>query len=261
MRIDIDQLDDVRLAAYRNLKDRALHRQGDRFIAEGRLLVERLLASRVPVDSVLAAQRVADDIARLTPQSVPLYVVPDALLHGIVGFKFHTGTLACGRRPANPSLDELARDQPGRRTVVVVCPRLIEHDNLGSIIRTATALGAAGLITGPQCCDPYWRKCVRVSMGMVFGLPIRRSDDLAADLEGLRLRGFQRIATVLRPGAQPLRTLDAGPRCAVLMGAEDQGLDDADLAHCDRLVTIPMHGNADSLNVAVTAALVLHQLL
>jgi len=256
--IHLDNLDDPRLAPYRCLKDRHLNRDGARFIAEGRLLVERLLVSAITTESVLSAQRVAESVAAIMPADIPHYVVPDALLHDVVGFKFHSGALACGRRPLNATFDAMLGADPSRPAVIVVCPKLIEHENLGSIIRSSAALGAAGLVLGPQCCDAFWRKCVRVSMGTVFTLPIRRSEDLAADLRELHRRGVVRVATVLDARAEPLRSFTAPPRCALLMGAEDHGLDDETLALCDRRVTIPMRPGVDSLNVAITAALMLH---
>src|SRR4051812_46785480 len=94
----ISSLDDDRISAYRSLKDRELAQNGNRFIAEGEHLVRRLLASNYPVESVLLAERRVGEIAPLVPAWVPVYVMPDERVNQVIGFKFHSGVIACGRR-------------------------------------------------------------------------------------------------------------------------------------------------------------------
>jgi tRNA G18 (ribose-2'-O)-methylase SpoU len=255
----IEELDDARLAAYRSLKDRDLAREGDRFIAEGEQVVRRLLSSGLPVESVLLARRRAAEIASIVPDAVPVYVVPDQQMQQVVGFKFHSGVMACGRRPPSPSIqDVLPADGPA---LLVICPEISNTENLGAIIRVSAGFGAAAIILGERSCDPFYRQAIRVSMGAVFSLPIVRSNDLMADLRWLKDHGkVELIASVLDKEAQSLDSIAPGRRVGVLFGNEAQGLDRKWIEACDQRVTIPMEWGTDSLNVAVAAGVVLYQM-
>src|SRR6266480_2622007 len=130
--IPVPSLDDPRLAPYRNLKDRELAREGDRFIAEGEHVVRRLLESDFDVDSLLLARRRQGEVAPLAPPGVPVYVVDDPLVHQIVGFKFHSGVMAVGRRKARVTLDSLMERMHNRaRLTLVVLPDIANTENLG----------------------------------------------------------------------------------------------------------------------------------
>jgi len=258
----IESLDDPRIAPYRNLKDRELAREhGGRFIAEGEHVVRRLLTSDYPVESVLLAARRAEEIAPIVPESVPVYVTPDAMMQQILGFKFHSGVIACGLRKSLPT-PEQAMSRLGSCATIVVCPEINNTENLGGLMRIAAAFGADVLILGPRSCDPFYRQAIRVSMGAVFSLNIVRCDDLIADLRALKERySVQRVATVLDERAEDLAGIRLRPpRMAVLFGNEAQGLSPELLAECDRKITIPMRLGTDSLNVMVAAGVILHHL-
>jgi tRNA G18 (ribose-2'-O)-methylase SpoU len=143
---------------------------------------------------------------------------------------------------------------------IVVCPDVQDPTNLGSIIRSAAAFGCEGVILGGKCADPFSRRVLRVSMAASLDLPIVESRDLAADLQKLAAGGFECVATVLDPAAEPLSGFRCRPRSAILFGSEGHGLAEEWLALCQRQITIPMHAGIDSLNVAVAAAIVLWQL-
>src|SRR5438105_421184 len=96
--IPIHSLDDPRVAVYRNLKDKDLDRAGELFMAEGEYIVRRLLESDYPVVSLLVAERRAGEIAALVPAGIPVYVAPQEVFRGILGMKFQSGVMACGRR-------------------------------------------------------------------------------------------------------------------------------------------------------------------
>lgn len=260
-RLAIDAPDDPRIAPYLNLRDRELAVCGDLFIAEGEHLVRRLLASTISPVSILVTTRKVDEIAPLAPPHCPVYVASDAVIRGILGFKFHSGVIACATRPANPPLESLLPAGDAHATLVV-CPETHNTENLGSLIRIAAALGAQGMLVGERSCDPFFRRVVRVSMGAVFTLPIVRSADLVRDLEELRRRGFELIATVVDDdGAERLdEQTRRGPRAAILFGSESQGLSRQWVSLCDRRLTIPMHLGNDSLNVAVAAGIILWRL-
>jgi tRNA G18 (ribose-2'-O)-methylase SpoU len=257
--LKIQSLDDPSLAPYRSLKDKELAQDGNRFIAEGENVVRRLLASATPAESVLVAERKAAIIAPLAPEQIPVFVAPDSLIEKIIGFEFHSGVLACGIRPVPMPLGALIPPPP-KPALFVVCQRITNTENLGSLIRVSAAFGADAMILGEQCCDPYFRQSVRVCMGTIFSLPIRQSSDLLRDLDELKIAGVERFATVLSANAEPLSSIAHVGRAAIALGNEADGLDEVTIAHCDRRVTIPMKRGTDSLNVAVAAAVFLYQI-
>jgi len=181
--IPIHSLADPRLAPYRNMKERDLARDGDRFIAEGENLVKRLLASRLATESVLLADRRVAEIAPLVPDAIPVYSAPAEVVNQVLGFKFHAGVMAVGIRGRSPTIDDvMALATPAqRRITLLICPEIEKTDNLGALIRIAAAFGVHAMILGERCCDPFFRQSVRVSMGAAFVLPIVRSDNLARD--------------------------------------------------------------------------------
>jgi tRNA G18 (ribose-2'-O)-methylase SpoU len=253
----VQSLDDPAVADYRNLKDRELARAEGKFIAEGELVVRRLLASDFAVESVLLAERRVAEIAPLVPPHVPVYSAGAAVVDRILGFPFHSGVIAVGRRKPSPSLEAVARTW-GPRVTLVVLPEVNKTDNLGALLRISGAFGADAVLLGPRCCDPFYRESARVSMGAVFVLPLVRSTDLAADLTDLRQRwGVELAATVLDESAEVLARAARGPRLGLLFGNEAQGLGPDLVALCDRQVRIPMKLGTDSLNVAIAAAVFL----
>jgi tRNA G18 (ribose-2'-O)-methylase SpoU len=253
----INSIDDPRLESYRNLKDTNRTRWAGRFIAEGEKLVRRLLASDFRIESILLSDRFERQFGPFVPPEAPLWVVPDALVEGLVGFNFHRGILACGLRKPDPQLDQLA--PPGRRTTLIVCPNVQDPENLGSILRIAAGLGGDGVIVGAAAADPFSRRVLRVSMGAALRVPVRRASDIAADLQHLAgPLGVQLAATVLDPTAEPLAQAARPDRFALLLGSEGHGLPPEIVAQCQRKITIPMHGGTDSLNVAVAAGILLY---
>jgi tRNA G18 (ribose-2'-O)-methylase SpoU len=256
--IPIDSLNDPRVALYRNLKDRELERRGRHFIAEGEHLMRRLLASDFPVDSVMLAERRVAEMAPIVPEHVPVYVVTQELMNGILGLKFHSGVLACGRRKGRQTLEQVVpRDK--EHLTLVICPEISNVENIGTMIRIAAGFGADALVLGERCHDPFWRQSVRVSMGTIFRLPILQTDDLQRDVRRLREGwGVELVATVLDASAEPLAQAKRGAKLGILFGSEAQGLGSEWIDACDRRVTISMKHGTDSLNVAVSAGIFLY---
>jgi len=253
----VESLDDPRVLAYRNLKDGDLARDGRWFIAEGERVVRRLLASDYVAESVLVSDRRADEIVPLVPQGTAVYVVPAKVADAIVGFKFHSGVIACGRRPARRTLAEVAPRWAEAATLLVL-PHTTSALNLGALLRIAAAFGVDAVILGEHTCDPFYRQSVRVSMGTIFRLTLVESRDLAADLGELAGRWeVEPAAAVLDDAAEPLAAAARPRRLAILLGNEDLGLAPEYLALCRRRITIPMKLGTDSLNVAVAAAVML----
>lgn len=269
--IPIDDPLDPRLDPYRNLKDAALRRAEfagarDLFIAESALVVRALLASSATVVSVLCTPGGLEDVApdlgacaRRGQAPFPTLLVSDRLLLDVVGFGFHRGVLACGSRQGlERSWHTLARDCSS----LTILEGLSNHDNVGGVFRNVAALGGPrpGVLLGPGCCDPLYRKSLRVSIGHVLRVPFAKLDpaqwpDVLAQLAGL---GWTVVAMT---GQASEKLSDVKTfRAAILLGAEGPGLSDAALAHAGVRARIPMAPGVDSLNVAVAGAIALAQL-
>lgn len=234
---------------------------GPCFIAEGRILVEDLLAAgragRLRIVSVAATTTAAAAARPLLPAGTELLVAEPEALSAMAGFSFHRGLMALAQVPPPPSGEAL---RAARRLLVL--PRLYDGENLGLLLRSAAALGLDGVLAGPG--PGLWsRRTVRVSMGAVWRIPVWRVDDpwaLLADWKAAEA-GSEIIAAALTPSAQDARTWRPAPRTALVMGPEDTGLDAAQLARCDRAVAIPMASGMDSLNVAAAGAILMFRLV
>lgn len=258
----IESIDDPRVAAYRNLRDRTL--RGERmFIAEGRLLTLRLLKSRYEVESVFVADDYVEEFGPLVPDGVPIYVAPEPLLLEIVGFNFHRGALGAGHRGNGLSLEEmLAATTVEQPVSLVICPEITKPENMGLVFRVAAGLGAYGVLLGERSCDPFSRRCLRVSMGAVLTVPFVKSANLLADLLALRDRWqMELLAAVLDEKAERLPDVRWPLRAGLVLGNEFDGLRDHWLALCSRRVTIPMHSGTDSLNLGLAAGIFVYEMM
>ena len=254
----IDDPADPRLSDYRDLTDTALRRvaepAGGLYIAESAKVISRAVAAGHRPRSLLVQEKWLDDALPLAGDA-PVYVVPDTVAEQVTGFAVHRGALAAMHRPALPDPAALLE---GARTVVVL-EDIVDHTNVGAAFRAAAALGADAVLVSPRCGDPLYRRSVRVSMGTVFQVPWTRLPEWDAASPLFAAAGIHLAALALAEDAEPLDAFAAArpERLAVLMGSEGEGLSDAALAAADTIVTIPMAGGVDSLNVASAAAVAL----
>ncbi|HVV11652.1 RNA methyltransferase [Amycolatopsis sp.] len=258
--IPANDVHDPRLDDFRALStaDRRPDRPGGRglVIAEGTVVVRRLLASEYPVRALLGVSRRIEELAPdLANVHVPAYVASAELMAEVVGFHLNRGVLAVADRAPRPPV---ARIVAGSR-VVAVLEGVGDHENLGALFRNAAALGVGGVLLGPGCSDPLYRRSVRVSMGNVLRVPFAAVDSWPEGLKVLRDNGFKIAALTPRPDSVPLREL-AGEKVALLLGAEGPGLTDVALAAADVAIRIPMAPGVDSLNVATAAAVAFYEL-
>lgn len=256
----VDDASDPRLADYRNLTDTALRRvqepAGGLYIAESAKVIERALGAGHAPRSVLTQERwVAGLESLLEGDDVPVYLVPDSVAEQVTGFAVHRGALASMHRPVLPSLSEVLKDAH----LVLVLEDLIEHQNVGAAFRAAAGLGADAVVLTPRCADPLYRRSVKVSMGTVFQVPWTRMTDRQAGLAALRAAGFELAALALSEDAVPLGAYAATrpEKVALVLGTEGDGLSSVALDAADVVVTIPMRGGVDSLNVASAASVAL----
>ena len=255
----VDDLNDPRLDDYRNVPDADLLARRGIFVAEGRLVVRRLLiSSRFATRSVLVTPTAHEALKDLLDdRDVPVFVVPQTLLNDITGFNIHRGCLAIGVRGAELDWRTLPAHSP-----LVVVERVANADNIGAIFRNAAAFGAAGVLLERSCTDPLYRKAIRTSMGAALSVPFARLEPWPDLLDALRREGITLIA--LTPGAAD--TIDAvartvrGHRVALLVGHEGDGLSAAAIAACHHLARIPIADGVDSLNVATAAGIGLYEI-
>lgn len=259
----IERADDPRVALYGNLSDAELVRAQGLFIAEGRLVVQRVIeGGAYHVRSVLvndaALRGLAGVLARVGP-SVPIYACGADAFPAITGYDFHRGCLALVERPTEAPLDQLVA---GARTIVVL-EAVANADNVGGIFRNVAALGADGVLLSPTCCDPFYRKAIRTSMGAVLSVPFARAAAWPDALADLVAHGFTIAALTPRQPSEPIDTFarrGRPDRLALVVGAEGAGLTaDAD-ARADVRLRIPISAAVDSLNVAVAVGIALYAL-
>lgn len=256
--IRIDDPADPRLADYRDLTDVNLRRKlepaGGLYMAESAKVLARALEAGHRPRSLLVQDKWLQDAAALLNghDDVPVYVVPADIAESVTGYAVHRGLLAAMHRPELPSPADVLR---GARRVMVL-DDIVDHTNVGAMFRGAAGLGADAVLVGPRCADPLYRRSVRVSMGTVFQIPWTRLPEWPEAGVVLRRAGFHLAALALADGAVCLDEFAADPpeRVALLLGAEGDGLGRKALAAADTIVTIPMAGGVDSLNVAAAAA-------
>lgn len=249
------------LAAYRDVGDHAALGRAGLFVAEGRLIVERLLEDgRFRIHSVLVTPTAAAALASTfekRPDVTVLTCEPD-VLQAITGFDFHRGCLALARRhePFIP-LDELAL-----ATRILALEGVGNPDNIGGLFRAAFALGFEAVVLDPATGDPLYRKAIRTSMGATLRVPYARATDWPATLEALQASGFVVIALTPHHDAVPLDSVqfDETARVVLLVGAEGPGLGSDAMRVADLKVRIPVDPRADSLNAAVAASIAMHRL-
>ncbi|HEY5289533.1 MAG TPA: RNA methyltransferase [Caulobacteraceae bacterium] len=259
--VPIDDADDPRIAAFRDVRDRDIAGRLGGFIAEGEVVLRVLARSRLHrARAILIAAKRLESLAPILSgfaDDVPIYTAGQAAMDQIVGFPIHRGILAFGERAREVSADALlgAIEGPAR---LVALFGVANHDNVGGVFRNAAAFGARALLLDGACCDPLYRKAIRVSVGAALTVPFARFASGEDPLDLLARHGFAALA--LSPsGAAPLAALDPPRRTAVLLGAEGAGLPGAILERV-ATVAIPMASGFDSLNLATVSGIVLNHL-
>ena len=252
--------DDPRLSDYVRLRDATLRRSieaaGGLFIAEGEKVIRRAVEAGYRPRSFLLAERWLaglQDVSSRWPD-VPVYLVSEALAEQVTGFHVHRGALASLHREQRHTVADLLAL---RRLVVL--EDIVDHTNVGAILRNAAGLGWDGALLSPRTADPLYRRAVKVSMGAVFSLPWARLDDWGRAPGRLAEAGFTTVALTLTTDAVDLDklagTLRPDQRVAVMLGTEGAGLSARWTAGATVRARIPMTAGIDSLNVAAASAI------
>ena len=236
------------------------------FIAESPKVIGRALdAGFVPVSLLTQRDHIRGQARELIARcgDLPVYTADDGLLARLTGFPLTRGVLCAMKRPALPTVEDLCA---GTRRVAVL-EGIADPTNVGALFRSAAALDVDAVLVTPTCCDPLYRRAVRVSMGTVFQVPWTRIGETPADwpeqgMARLQALGFKTAAMALSDQSVSLEdpALAAEERLAIVLGTEGDGLARQTIIRCDYTVRIPMGHGVDSLNVAAAGAVAFWQL-
>lgn len=259
--IRIDSADDPRIAAYRAIRERDLAGRHGSFVAEGKVVLNVLFSSqRFAAASVLVLENRLpglEPVLAKAPEEMPVYVADQKVMDAIAGFHIHRGILAIGRRGPEISVADLL-GSPGEEAVVVVPVGISNHDNIGAIFRNAAAFDADAVLMDETCCDPLYRKAIRVSVGAALKVPFARGGSARTLVDQISAAGFEVLA-LSGSGSVDIADIRPGGRKALLLGTEGEGLP-PEVLEAARAVRIAMSPAMDSLNVAAASAIALHRL-
>lgn len=253
--IEINDPSDARIADYINIRERDLLRKQQTFICEGRTVLQVLVRqTHFKIKSLLILQNRLEGIGSIIQSladEVPIYVAERSVMDAIAGFPIHRGVLAAAEKPA-VTKSELNVGP------VVIASALANHDNVGALFRNAAAFDVSAVFLDAQCCDPLYRKAIRVSVGGVLQVPFHHGGPLETTIASLEAQNYT-IAALAPNGDLELNHWRPPEKVALLVGSEGEGLPQ-DVLNKLQTVRISMHGGFDSLNVATTAAIALHHI-
>lgn len=255
----LESLDDPRLSDYRLLGNPSALQRAGLFVAEGRLVVRRLLEQgRFTVRSILVTPPAHAALADLLDGPTTTYVVEQSVMNALTGFNMHRGCLAIAERPSVATVSERALASARR---VLVLEGVNNPDNVGGLFRSAVAFAVDLVVLGPGCGDPLYRKAVRTSMAATLHVPFVDAGAWPQALTLVRSQGFHLIALTPASSARSIDDVRPGQsRLALLAGAEGDGLSPEAMAAADERVRIPISAATDSLNVTVAVSIALHRI-
>lgn len=262
--IPLRDLDDPRIALFRSVRDADLLFEHGLFVAEGRLVVERVLSDRRQVVEQLLLSAAAYSslhpaIDAYAPDAPVWLLESTAAFEAITGVNVHRGCLALVRRPIPLAWREALGDSP----LAVVLEAVADADNVGSVFRSAAAFGVGPVLLSPTCCDPLYRKAIRTSMGATTRVPFARLESWPEALSQLKADGVTLVALSPREPSLTLEEFAAvagSRRLALLVGTEGAGLSAVAEGSADVRVRIPISPTVDSLNLAVAVGIALSRL-
>lgn len=209
------------------------------------IMFDKLIISRT------AREKYTDEIDVFAEISSEIYCLPDSLFKKISETETPQGIIAVAVKPK-------IKDTDFKRGRFIALENLQDPSNLGAIARSCEALGADGILLSKGSCDPYSPKSLRASMGTLLRIPVIVLDDFINDIKNYGLKTF---ACVVDSNAMPITEVTFCDGCAVLIGNEANGLTTTTVEKSDFAVTIPMKGNAESLNASVAAAIATWEML
>ncbi|MCQ2432533.1 MAG: RNA methyltransferase [Clostridia bacterium] len=238
------------------------------FCFEGRKLLGEAIEKNVALERIFVTEQArntcADFLALLDEKypDLPVFSVPESVYEKISGENAPQGVFCVAKALDNLIFyNTIYKKRSHFPTIIkekiLVCDGMRDPGNLGTVIRTANALGFDRLVLSSDCADVYNPKVVRAAMGALFRMPLDITDDTPAYLASLREAGYDVRAAALRPDAQPLGSFPVTEDTVFVIGNEGHGLSDAVIDTCSGTVIIPMAEGAESFNAAIAASLLM----
>jgi tRNA G18 (ribose-2'-O)-methylase SpoU len=263
----VTSIDDPQVDVYRNIRDADLRGRKHLCMVESEMVVRRMLASDWNVHSLFLSPSKYERLAPLIANTHQVIVADVSVMSDITGFHIHRGVLAAVHRPTlhqlERSVSSLIEKLKNKKTISLLLAEGITNvDNMGALFRNAAAFGVDGLVFDHACCDPLYRKAVRVSMGHAFSIPWAVGNDWKEDLRRLKKElDVKLIGCETGSLALPMWEVTPTDKFALIMGEEKSGLSSRTLTLCDAIAEIPMTPNVPSVNVAVASAVGLYEFL
>ena len=251
--INIDDTTIPELLIYQQLRDNAFTADNS-FIADSSKVVNLILETNIEIKSIFATQAYYDDFSELIKdKNIPkLYVATKELMQMIVGHKVHHNVMLHGLRPKETELDKLDNH-------IIMLDNITSSENVGSISRSASALGINSYLLAKQGPHPFGRRALRVSMGHTSRLKLHLYHDIKNTLKMLKQEGYTLYAAEITKDSLPLSQIKVTDKWVLLMGHEGHGLSSEILNLCDYVVHIEMEANVKSFNVAVAASIIMYK--
>lgn len=262
----ITTLDDSRVDQYRSVRDADLRGRRHLCMVESEMVVRRLLASHWKIHSLFLSPQKYERLApHIQDESLQVYIADVSLMSNITGFHIHRGTLALVHRPSEESLrvSSLINSLVEKKQIALLLGEGITNvDNMGSLFRNAAAFGIDAIILDGACCDPLYRKAIRVSMGHALSIPWATTESWIETLKEVKKRlQLKLIGCETGKNATPIWEINPTEKVGIVMGEEKTGLSASTIAQCDEIAEIPMMPQVPSLNVAVASAVGLYEFL
>ena len=250
--ITVEKIDVPELQIYQQLRDQAF-RADNSFIADSPKVVNLVLQSDVQIRSILATPEYYETFKDiLETKTIPkCYVATKAQMQEIVGHKVHHNCMMHGIRPQDSPLETLGDH-------IIMLDEISSSENIGSIARSAAALGVNSYLLPKQGPHPYNRRALRVSMGLSSRLKIHRYDNIFTTITQLQADGYKIFAAEVTESATPLSQVKVPEKWVLLMGHEGKGLSEEVLEACDEAVVIEMEPDIKSFNVGIAASMMMY---
>ena len=242
----ITSLKNPKVTAWKALKERKGRRESGCFLVEGRKMVEEALQSGFPVEALLVQEGL--DVPNLP--NLPIYVLPEHVLAAVCDTKTPQGIAAVVRM----------RQQDALGKHIIALDGVQDPGNVGTMIRTADAAGLDGVLLSSQCADVFSPKVLRATMGSIFRMNLRVTDDLPAELMKLRAAGYSILSSQL-DGTPFYERQGVAEQFALIIGNEGNGVSEAVRQTATHRLRLPMRGGAESLNAAIAAAIMMYELM
>lgn len=260
--IQISNEDDPRIEEFCHIRERDLIRGSGRFIAEGKVVLRHLLDAvylrpSFKIEKLLILEnRLAglENLISKVPANIPIYIASRDVIDAIAGFPMHRGVLALGSYDAG-SNDFSWVESEQEASLVLVASQIANHDNMGSIFRNASAFGVSRVLLDSQCCNPLYRKSIRVSVGSALTVPFSSVMNLETTLPKLKEHGYE-LFGLTPTGGRPIRDVKFPPKTAIVIGAEGEGINREVLSKVEN-VQINQTNDIDSLNVSMATGIAL----